>query len=206
MKSIGRWESQDSERLSGLPKVTQLVGAEQDLEPIPEASADARTIQGLSWLSQPVVFMVISYGCKWGNAEKRNRAFPFLLYFCLLVLGPVEYKAAQVLLPCKVYLVSNDTISSSLSLSKWLASFNPGPGVWRFLGGIKGSPSSLNYLPSFDSALLSLKRAPQGTVSLVLSSANILESGFCLPVPIYRNISTPCLVFPEIPDFPGQEY
>lgn len=54
--------------------------------------------------------------------------------------------------------------------------------------GVNGSPSPVNYLPSFNS--LSLKKALSGVVSSVLSPANILESWYHLGVPVYTNISS----------------
>lgn len=94
-------------------------------------------------------------------------------------------------LPCKVGLLSNGAISPSPSMSKSLASFDSGPGVMGY--GDNGLPASLNYLPSFNSASLSLKKVPGS--SMVITSKHLRELVLS-SVSVYRNISTPHLTVP----------
>lgn len=113
--------------------------------------------------------------------------------------GPVEHKGP-------LSAASSQSLSAgprrhfSTSVCVAIAGLStPGQECWDTWGSWLPTPS-LNYLPSFNSVSLLLKKMPPGIVSLVLSPANILESWYSLPVTIYRNISTPPWTFPGSPD------
>lgn len=120
MISIYGWESQDSERLSGLPKVTPAVRSRtgpqaQALKAWTHASAEARCVQGLSGPSLPASVCGSQLSVQVGKCRTEKPSFRF----CVIFLhhwcwGQLNAKGPWVLLPCRVYLLSNDTVAPYL--------------------------------------------------------------------------------------------